>query len=241
LFYLSESEMVPDIVRSLPNIFRVRNNYAHAQEVTEGSRVIDIVFTRFSEHDKFFFNLSNYAKILYRIPISQLQVLAIIWKFKKITINRISSLTYINSDIILRDFVKPLEDLGLINKVRGKTYAPNEWANEDIADVYTIEAKLYDWRRALDQAIDNRKRADFSYVAFPKGRLTNRKYIIEKAESNEIGIIEVSPHNGSRILVKAKRAHSASNLGKYIFILRIASELIRAGYKWTLKVPLANA
>jgi len=240
MLYSSEREMVPDIICSLPNLFKVRNNYAHAQEVTEGSRIIDIVFARFHKSNKSFKNLIKYAKLFNRIQISQLQILAIIWKYKKITLSRISSLTYTNSDIMLRDFIKPLEDLELIQCAKRKTYMPKDWAGSDLGYIYTIEAKLNNWKSAFCQAIDNKKRSDFSYVAFPQGRLTNRDYILAEAESKGIGIIEVSPHNGSKILIEGKRAQSSRNLEKYVFILKIASELVRTGYKWTLKVSLAN-
>lgn len=233
--YSLENEMVLHLTQSLPEIFDVKNNYAHSTEVTEGSRIIDIVFAVFFKSNSYF---SGSMKALGRLSKPQLQVLAIIWKYKKVTLNRISSLTYTDSNTIYKDYIIPLLKFNLIREMNKKSFSPFELADVVPGDIFTIEAKLSKWKEAFDQAIENKKRADYSYVAFPEGNLTLKKHICLTARSNGIGIIEVYSRIKSRIVVKAKKAQTKKNCENYIFNLNIMREALNMKKGWTLKTDL---
>lgn len=236
--YIYEQEMIPDMVQALPDIFDVQENYAHAQEVTEGSRVIDIVFTTFIKDYNHIEDLKKYAKTLKMASKSQLFTLAIIRKHKKISLNKISSLTYTNTKIILEEFLTPLIELGLIQVNSKEIFRLLKWPGWKVGDVITIEAKLHDWKSAFNQAIDNKKRADYSYIAFPSGKLITHKNVLFEAKSNGIGIIETNPRRGSRIIIKAKKTHLKANFDKHLFKLQVDCELLNEDCKWTINTNL---
>ncbi|MGJ3241510.1 MAG: hypothetical protein ACFE0O_00925 [Opitutales bacterium] len=54
--------------------------------------------------------------------------------------------------------------------------------------VYTIEFKLKDWRRAIEQARDHQLGADFAYICLPERKVTPA--MRDAAERNGIGILE---------------------------------------------------
>jgi len=211
--YSLENEMVLHLTQSLPEIFDVKNNYAHSTEVTEGSRIIDIVFAVFFKSNNYF---SSSMKALGRLYKPQLQVLAIIWKYKKITLNRISSLTYTDSNTIYKDYIIPLLKFNLIREMNKKSFSPFELADVVPGDIFTIEAKLSKWKEAFD----------------------HKKHICLTARSNGIGIIEVNSRIKSRIVVKAKKAQTKKNCENYIFNLNIMREALTMKKGWTLKTDL---
>lgn len=238
--YIYEQEMIPDIIQALPDLFDVQENYAHAQEVTEGSRVIDIVFTTFIKDHNHIEDLKKYARALKMLSKSQLLILAIIRKHKKISLNKISSLTYTNAKIISEEFLTPLIKLGLTQVNSKAIFRFPKWPGWKAGNVITIEAKLRDWKSAFNQAIDNKKRADYSYVAFPSGKLISLKHILFEAKSNGIGIIETNQRRGSRIIIKAKKIHLEANFDKHLFKLQVDCGILNKDCKWTIDTNLKS-
>ena len=81
-------------------------------------------------------------------------------------------------------------DLYLINRIEPA-----------VQELYTIEAKLKNWKTAIFQARRNFSFATKSYVAFPANQINQQK--IELCKKNKVGLISVF-QNDIEILIKSK-------------------------------------
>jgi hypothetical protein len=232
--YLFEREMVPDLTASLPGLFGKGQEYAHACEVPDGSRVVDIVFADIPDPCRMLEDCQYYAKGFTRLSNAQVFVLAIIWRVRRITVAKLSSMTWTSGKVIRGGYINPLADLGLIRRSGQKSYEPTEWSKWEPMSVITVEAKLTDWRCALEQASDNKRRSDFSYIAFPAVGLARRKEVLDETKAHGIGIIEVNPNADPTIVLNAKRVRRSKDPQRWAFYLRILIELISMNDRWTL-------
>lgn len=85
----------------------------------------------------------------------------------------------------------------------------------------SIEFKLSDWRRAINQARDHRLGADFSYICMPKREITDK--MKEEFEKAGVGLVFFQENNGwpFEMAIKAPRSNETwsvarSNLSAYI-------------------------
>lgn len=235
--YSLENAMATDITTSMPKLFNLKENYAHAIEIPEGSRIIDFVFTGPIQPNSYLIMQKKYSKALKKLSISQLHVLAIIWQYNKININHLSAVTYLSKKVLMENFLNPMSNFNLILEENNNVFVPANWSKLKLGEIFTIEAKIHDWKNAFFQAIDNQNRADYSYIAFPSGKLTKNRNILEDARSKGIGIIEVNSNTGAKILVKAKKTNLTKNYQKCIFHLKIMCGILNSRFKWTLNLP----
>jgi len=75
--------------------------------------------------------------------------------------------------------------------------------------IYTVEFKLKNWRRALQQARDHRLASDFSYICMPY-RVVSRNMKVEFIEAG-IGLLFVTNNSDwpFDIILRAKRSDEA--------------------------------
>lgn len=234
--YLLEQEMIPDLTASLPVLFGDGQAFFQACEVPDGARVVDIVFANTQDPKQILKNWKSCERGLNRLSIPQLSVLSLIWRERRITIRKLSATTWLPAEVIRHDYLEPFLEVDLVRRSGRKSYEPTDWSIWEPGSVYTVEAKLKDWQCALDQAFDNKKRSDFSYVAFPSGRFTNKEGLHKKARSLGIGIIEVNSESGSSVLVNARRTNRFRDPGRWLFYLRILIGLLRKNSKWALAI-----
>lgn len=90
-----------------------------------------------------------------------------------------------------------------------------------IKEIISIEAKLYDWKRALEQSINNTYFSSQSYVLFPGKIITKR--LLEEYINTDIGII--SFEKSYKIIKKPKRQTIPSSLSSWFFNEYIGREL----------------
>ncbi len=234
--YSLENAMATDITASMPKLFNLKKNYAHAIEIPEGSRIIDFVFTGPIQPNSYKLMQKEYSKELRKLSISQLHVLAIIWQHNKININRLSAVTYLSKEVLIDNFLKPMLNFNLILEENNNKFIPTNWSKLKLGEIFTIEAKLYDWKNAFFQALDNQNRTDYSYIAFPSGNLIKNKKILEKARSRGIGIIEVNSSFGAEIVVKAQKTNLCKDYKKRMFHLKIMCGILNSKFKWKLNI-----
>jgi predicted transcriptional regulator len=82
-----------------------------------------------------------------------------------------------------------------------------------VKEIISIEAKLKNWRRALEQAFVNSYYASESYILFPKESIT--KQMLETYKKTDIGII--SFNKDMDVIKKAKKNVIPSNLNSWLF------------------------
>jgi predicted transcriptional regulator len=82
-----------------------------------------------------------------------------------------------------------------------------------IKKIVSIEAKLKDWRRALNQTINNFYHSSESYTLFPESKISDR--IIENYNQYDVGII--SFNESSRILKQSKKNTIPATFNSWLF------------------------
>ncbi|TGK09001.1 hypothetical protein EHO60_13330 [Leptospira fletcheri] len=88
-----------------------------------------------------------------------------------------------------------------------------------------LEAKLEKWEEAFHQAYRNKSFAHYSYVLFP-GALEKRiRKHLEKFEKYGVGICTITPKEGVRVILSAKR-----NVPVQPWITEEAKRFIKSNY-----------
>lgn len=82
-----------------------------------------------------------------------------------------------------------------------------------VKDIITIEAKLLNWRKALEQSINNTYFSSKSFTLFPKNIISNR--ILEEYKTTNVGIISFDKKY--QILKKPKKQNIPSTLNSWFF------------------------
>jgi predicted transcriptional regulator len=82
-----------------------------------------------------------------------------------------------------------------------------------IKKIISIEAKLQDWRRALNQTINNSYYSSESYTLFPENKISDR--MIKNYNQYDVGII--SFNESSRILKQSKKNTIPSTFNSWLF------------------------
>jgi hypothetical protein len=232
--YTLEKEMIPDLTASLPLLFNYNQNYyAHACEVFDGTRVVDIVFADTQDPKELIPNWMCFEKEFNKLSISQLLALSIIRHEKKITAKKLGFRTWQSINQVKKNFLEPFLEHGLIRRCTRLSYEPTEWSVWSPSSVIAIEAKLFDWRTALKQAHDNKKRSDFSYVALPHDVVLKRESLVRDANKLGIGVIGVSSEEGSSVILQAEKTKSSLDSSKWFFFLKILNDLLSINSKWT--------
>jgi hypothetical protein len=99
------------------------------------------------------------------------------------------------------------------------------------AQVIAVEAKLYRWREAIEQATTYRRFANRSFVALPRTTIARTPRISEACRARGLGLIEVWP-TGVRVLRAADRHRPASP--EWVWVVGQASAPPRSATQLTL-------
>jgi hypothetical protein len=174
-----------------------------------------------------------FGKGLNKLSTSQLLALSVIRHEKKITVKKLGICTWQSPNQVKKNFFEPFLEYGLIRRCTHLSYEPTEWSAWSPSSVITIEAKLSDWRSALNQAHDNKKRSDFSYVALPHDVVLKRELLLRDAKKLGVGVIGVSSDEGSSVFLPAKRTKRYLDSSKWFFFLKIFIDLLNINSKWT--------
>lgn len=183
-----EKEMIPIIRDGLVN--RYNFNYI-CEEFPSGLGYVDIAASR---------KLNERA-----VHTNDIELVYIISKYlnrknKKVSPYCISKKYNLKKGVI----TKVIEYLELNNFVHSDEVGNlfiSQRIEPAVSELYTIEAKLKNWKSAIFQARRNLSIASKSYVAFPSTQITKSK--IELCKENQIGLISVE-HDAIDIILKAK-------------------------------------
>lgn len=218
--YQLESEMIPALMTSLAPLLVKDAPYVVACEVPDGSRVVDVMYAvlpttwRTSPEEDF-------AAKLGRLSIAQAVVLSLLWREQRMSLHRLSRLSFVSEDRLVAEYLGPMERADLVAR-DGRSWCVTEWAQRRPPHLIAVEAKLRDWREAMSQAVDNRKRSDESYIALP--RMDNRQRastIRARATEFGIGVVEVDADGAATITTKARRVPARESHGKWGVAVRL--------------------
>lgn len=90
-----------------------------------------------------------------------------------------------------------------------------------IKEIISIEAKLHNWKRALEQSVNNTYFSSQSYTLFPDKIITKR--LLEEYINTDVGII--SFEKSYRVIKKPKRRTIPSSMSSWFFNEHIGREL----------------
>lgn len=82
-----------------------------------------------------------------------------------------------------------------------------------VKEIITIEAKLHDWKRALEQSVNNTSFSSRSYTLFPPKAIT--KNLIKTYSQTDVGIITFEEKY--KILKDSKKKRIPANLNSWLF------------------------
>lgn len=235
--FLRESDMIAPLTESLPGLLVPEGPYAVACEVPDGSRVVDIMYASLPDAEANMTGLAPFAEKLSRLSVAQTMVLALVWREGRVSTQRLSGMTYLRADRLESEYLKPFERSGLVLRDQ-RSWAVGAWGEARPARLVAVEAKLTDWREALAQAVDNRSRADLSYIALPEVDAGRRRAAIRRsAQQLGVGVIELQSQGEATIVVKAKRAPAHVCRQKWQLSVRLLADALKADGRWVVCRP----
>jgi hypothetical protein len=166
--------------------------------------VIDLLLSEMAYPFKTPVDWPECQKALRSITGPQAFVLSMIWPRRSIRVNELCGATHTCAEKLDARYLVPLERKGLIERIRSGRVRTTEWGLCRPTRLIAVEAKLRDWRNALQQASDNTRRVDYSYAAFPKEVVEARPALVEEARRCGVGILGVDLNAGVRVVSRAR-------------------------------------
>ena len=202
----SESSKVPKSLRS--------KNQMVLKEVNLGYGIADIVLTECINPTE------KRNKFLNPLDI---KLLNIINRNPGVTIERIVSKTRLAKREVKKGIFS-LENFGLIRTVEGRLTPLNDYTRT-VKNTIAIEAKLRNWKRALNQAYRYKWFSQKSYVCLPSSAVKPAFKNIEIFKEMGVGLIEVCKHKGIKILYNPRPARPISKDMSILLNEYVLSEL----------------
>lgn len=237
MMFETENQMLGPLVRGLDAVLRLDSPFAHATEIHDGPRVIDLVVAEvnnpiqgnhFPEHLRTAFSgLTNL----------QIAFMATVWREKRIRLRRLASLTW-TSEKETKDLVSTLANKGVVELTQRGTVKPTEWASWCDRPLYSIELKISAWSEAIGQAADNLRRSDYSLVAFPHGFFERHPERVREARKAGIGVIGVHPDRGPTLLSRGRQSKQRRSVAAGCFRLMALRQMLRDSNRWSFSAVI---
>lgn len=238
-----ENQMIPIIKSNIDSFIHetFSETMAIAQELPVNYRIVDLAFASINQECIGIVDNPMFKKAFNKLNMMELDVLSIFFlSNKEVSIQKLTKLLKMEAEKVKRLYLNKFIELGLIGKVTRYSYAPNEWANIHPVCVIAIEAKLKKWQEALNQAKDNLKFADYSYVALDEQNNFKPDLVDRFIESN-IGLISVSESGIVNVLHKPKKNKHYVVSDFRLQRLRLCRDLICRNSKWSLVCNRLNS
>ncbi len=202
----SESSKVPKVLRS--------KNQMVLKEVNLGYGIADIVLTEYIATDE------KRNKFLNPLEI---KLLDIINRNSGITIERIVSKTRLTKRKV-RTGISSLENSRFVRIVEGQMTPLTDYIST-VKKTIAIEAKLHNWKRALNQAYRYKWFSNKSFVCLPSNTVKPAFNNIELFKKMGVGLIEVCKDKGIKILYNPKSTRPLSKEMSILLNEYVLSEL----------------
>lgn len=198
-----EADLVTILIDKIDNLVKNTTAVFKKQEWYIGRRIADIAICGFSSTPL----PNSLPKSIKRLSYYDIHIIAHLFDrpLRLLTISeRVKS-----SAIKAQKSLDKLKRSGLVDQTNAGAYHLTDWRCFVPSEIITIEAKLQDWKTAIQQASYYRKFSDFSYVAMPSRKCTNEN-LTDSCKELGIGLISVFDKSKSTLSIKAKR-NCASN------------------------------
>lgn len=202
-----ESEMIPVLVENLSNVF---NTEYITTEFGTGNGVADLVFTTMMNEEKLFLNdygmMSLFVSLFQQNKILNLELLYEKC-FDKIRLKKL--LNFLEGD----DFIC-IDGNKIIRTRRYKSHTQN---------LFSVEAKLKDWKSGFYQALRYKFFSNKSYLAYPENYI--HRVDLDLLKEHNIGLIAVGIDN-IRFVFKPK-TEKPQDLISYYFLSELFAQTLR--------------
>jgi len=235
----AERQLVPPLLKASSLISGDGNQqYAIRTESHAGYRIIDIIMAALPETWQNS-ELGIYRKKFQLLNLQMLMILERIYSHKQITSKKLSKLLYVN-DSILINYLSKLEKLELITKATSYSYELTDWFKYAPVEITCIEAKLFRWKEAIEQALYNKRFAERSYIAFPKEIINISTEKNRELRKLGVGLILVNKYGEAEIVINAD-VNKKKSVEKDIQKIKILKELLSCKKgKWHLTAKASN-
>lgn len=185
--FTNEKELVDTLIKYLKEKYKIK--YI-ARELQSGNNIADVVYSESIEREYTLFD--KYINSYYYVKN--------IYNKHKIALNNLEIQNSKNKREF-KQFLKALEKEGYI-KVNNNKIEVIKKVNLAAKNLVAIEAKLYDWRAGIEQAVRYKEYSNKVYVAIEETQLDKVDKDIFKKEN--IGLMSVSK-SGVKEIIKPKR------------------------------------
>ncbi len=198
-----ESDLVAVLIDKIDDLVRNTTAGFKKQEWYIGRRIADIAICGFKSTPP----PNSLPKLIKRLNYYDIHIIAHLFDrpLRLLTISeRVKS-----STIKVQKSLGKLKRSELVDQTNAGAYHLTDWRCFIPSKIITIEAKLQDWKTAIQQASYHKKFSDFSYIAMPSKKCTNEN-LTDSCKELGIGLISVFNKSKSTLSIKAKR-NCASN------------------------------
>lgn len=168
-----------------------------AAEVETGYGIADLVL--YSLDDKHQIKISNFSKIPQRFAVLLSKTL----NFNKFTLETFSAYTGANEQSSKR-ILNNLVGLGVAKKIEENSFEIFKYGKSPVSKIISIEAKLSNWKRALDQAYRYKEFSHQSWVLLDHSKIDGALKNIERFQNAGIGLASFSTMGELFILFSPK-------------------------------------
>lgn len=193
-----EADLVTIVIDEIDNLVKNTTAVFKKQEWYIGRRIADIAICGFNSWPL----PSSLPKSIKRLNYYDIHIIANLFDrpLRLFTISeRVKS-----STIKVRKSLDKLKRSELVDQTNAGAYHLTDWRCFIPSQIITIEAKLQDWKTAIQQASYHKKFSDFSYIAMPSKKCTNEN-LTNSCKEFGIGLISVFNKSKSTLSIKAQR------------------------------------
>lgn len=185
--FTNEKELVDTLVEYLKKQYKIQ--YI-TRELQSGNNIADVVYSEKIDRENILFE--NYINSYYYVKK--------IYNKHKVQLNSLE-ISNVKNNKEFKIFLKELEKLGYI-KVSNNKIEVIKKVDLATKNLVAIEAKLFDWKAGIEQAIRYKEYSNKVYVAIEKEELTKVDKNVFKKKN--IGLISVSK-DGVKEIIKPKK------------------------------------
>lgn len=205
-----ESEMIPVLVENLSKIFKTKHI---TTEFSTGNGVADLVFTTEMNEENLFFN--DYGLMALFVNLFQ--------QNKMLNTELLYGSNY--NKARLKKLLGYLVDDDFI-VFKGDEIIPNRKYKAHTQNLFSVEAKLNDWRSGFSQALRYKFFSHKSYLAYPQKFI--HRVDLDLLRKHNIGLISVQ--QDTIHLVYKPKTEKPQDITSYYFLSELfASEMQKKG------------
>ena len=204
--FSSEDQLVETFAAHVADFLESRGVGRHRYEVDLGGRVADIVATRFPNPSP----PGQLLRKLRQIPAVELFYVAHLLS-RPLKTTTLAERTWSSVERVA-EVVHRMERRNILSRTKsGKAFTVKGWKEFLPVETVAFEAKLDDWREAIEQATTYARRADRAWVVMPERHRQNED-LRSACKKRGIGLVVVSRDSIAKVVRPRSRQGQITSL-----------------------------